>query len=126
MALPQPADSELAILRVLWRHGRATARTVHEELLPERMSVSTTVLKTLQIMFEKGLVTRDETSKSHIYFPAVEEEATTARLLQDLADKAFGGSGHRLLMHALHGARSSAEELDTIQALLEANRKERG
>jgi predicted transcriptional regulator len=120
----RPADFELAILRVLWRRGRATVRQVHEDLLTERSQGYTTVLKSLQIMFEKGLVIRDESGKTHTYFPAVEEGATRTGLLRDLAEKAFGGSGLQLLMHALRGERPSERELDELQALIEAKRKD--
>ena len=125
MTMPRPAAFELAILRVLWRRGRATVREVHEDLLGERRQGYTTVLKTMQIMVEKGLATRDESNMSHIYAPAVEEAATHTSLIKNLADKAFGGSGHRLLMHALHEEESSDEELDALKALLETKRRER-
>ena len=125
MALPRPADFELAILRVLWRRGQATVREVHEDLLAERQQGYTTVLKSMQIMFEKGLLTRDASSKSHIYFAVVSEADTRTSLIQNLADKAFGGSGLRLLMHALHGEQPRPEELDALQTLLEAKRRER-
>jgi predicted transcriptional regulator len=125
MPTPRPADFEMAILRVLWRRGRATVREVHEDLLLERQQGYTTVLKSMQVMFEKGLLTRDESKKTHLYFPAVAEDATRTNLLQDLADKAFGGSGLRLLMHALHSEYPSAQELDALQALIEAKRGER-
>lgn len=125
MASPRPADFELAILRMLWHRGHATVREIHEDLLAERQQGYTTVLKSMQIMFEKGFVTRDESKKSHVYFPAVEEAATRTNLLQDLADKAFGGSALQLLMHALHRESPKPEELDALQALIEAKRKER-
>jgi predicted transcriptional regulator len=125
MTPPRPADFELAILRRLWLRGRATVREVHEDLLAERRQGYTTVLKSMQIMFEKGLVTRDESAKSHVYAPAVSQAATRSGLLQDLVDKAFGGSAQQLLLHALNRESPGPEELDALQALLEAKRKER-
>ena len=125
MSLPRPADFELAILRVLWRRGRATVREIHEELLAERQQGYTTVLKSLQIMFEKGLVVRDESARSHVYAAAVPEAETRTHLVQDLADRAFGGSALRLLMHALHRESPDPGELDALQALLDAKRRER-
>jgi predicted transcriptional regulator len=125
MSLPRPSDFELAILRVLWRRGEATVRQVHEDLLVTRQQGYTTVLKSMQIMFDKGLVTRDESERSHVYIAAVAEDATRSNLLRDLADKAFGGSGLQLLMHALHHEKPKAADLDALQALLDAKRKER-
>ena len=122
MPTPRPADFELAILRVLWRRKQATVREIHEDLLAERQQGYTTVLKSMQIMFEKGLLTRDDSQRTHTYFPAVEEAATRTNLVQDLADKAFGGSALQLLMHALHRESPKPEELDALQALIESKR----
>ena len=72
--LPRPSDFELAILRVLWRRGSATVREIHEDLLNERQQGYTTVLKTMQIMLEKGLLERDEAGKSHVYRAALAEQ----------------------------------------------------
>lgn len=119
----RPADFELAILRVLWRRGEATVRTIHEDLLEERQQGYTTVLKTMQIMYEKGWLTRDESQRSHVYRPAVDEADTQNNMLQDLVDKAFGGSALKLLMHALNRESPKAEDLDSLQKLIEEKRK---
>lgn len=124
-SLPRPSDFELAILRVLWRHGSATVRQVFEVLQGERELGYTTVLKTMQIMAEKGLVLRDESAKTHLYTAAEAESATQGSLVQDLVDRAFGGSAMNLLTHALHAQRPSSSDLDELQALIEQARKAR-
>ena len=123
--LPRPSDFELAILRVLWRLGAGTVRQVHEGLKPERQLGYTTVLKTMQIMAEKGLLLRNEQAKSHVYRPAEAAQETRQGMVRDLVDKAFEGSALQLLVHALHARRPSARELDEIQALIEQARLER-
>ncbi|HJV22822.1 MAG TPA: BlaI/MecI/CopY family transcriptional regulator [Holophagaceae bacterium] len=123
--LPRPSEFELAILRVLWRRGSATVRQVFEALQAERELGYTTVLKTMQIMAEKGLVLRDESAKTHLYTAAEPESATQGSLVQDLVDRAFGGSALNLLTHALNAQRPSASDLDQLQALIEQARKTR-
>src|ERR1035438_8639673 len=86
--LPRPSDFELAILRVLWRLGEGTVRQVHGALQAERQQGYTTVLKTMQIMVEKGLLRRDESAKSHVYRPAEAPQATRRGMVRDLVDKA--------------------------------------
>lgn len=116
---PRPTDSELAILRVLWRRGPATVREVHEELSRDHDTGYTTVLKLMQIMTDKGLVTRDESNRAHVYSTRESEQRTQRQLLGDLIDRAFGGSPAKLVMQALSGSRASAEELNAIRQLLE-------
>jgi predicted transcriptional regulator len=116
---PRPTDAELAILRVLWERGPSTVRQVHEALSPERPTAYTTALKMLQIMTEKGLVRRDETDRTHIYYARLTEEQTQRQLVRDLVDRAFGGSASKLVMQALATRRASAEELTEIRRLID-------
>ena len=124
--VPRPTDAELEILKVLWRRGASTVREVFDELAETRGTVYTTVLKLMQIMAEKGLVVRDETSRAHRYEPALEESETQSRLVGDLVRKAFDGSARKLVLHALSTERASAEELSEIRRVLdELERKKR-
>ena len=107
--LPRPTDAELAILRVLWAGGPSTVRAVHETLTRVNETGYTTTLKLLQIMAQKGLVTRDESRRSHVYAAAVPESETQRRILGDVLERAFGGSAHRLVMQALSAKKASPE-----------------
>jgi BlaI family penicillinase repressor len=90
----RPTEAELAILDVLWTHGPATVREVHEALARRggRAIGYTTALKLMQIMADKGWATRDESARSHVYAAAVGREAVQGRLLDDLVARAFSGS----------------------------------
>jgi predicted transcriptional regulator len=122
-ALPRPTDAELAILRVLWTRGPSTVRQVHETLADDRETGYTTTLKLMQIMAEKGLVTRDESARTHVYMSSVSEQQTQGQLVADLVDRAFGGSAAALVMRALSTRKPSAEELREIQRLIAADRE---
>lgn len=116
--VPLPTEAELDLLSVLWRRGPATVRDVQQAL--GRDAGYTTVLKLLQIMHAKGLVTRDESRRTHVYAAAVEREETEGGLVDELARRAFGGSAGRLVMRALSDRSASAEELAEIRRLLDA------
>src|SRR4029079_7338238 len=124
MTTPIPSNAELEILRILWRRGPSTVRDVHDELKGERDVGYTTVLKIMQVMAEKKLVTRDESERSHVYKPAVEEKSVKRRLVSELLDKAFDGCAAELLMQAVSDKRASPEDLRKIRKLLdESSRK---
>ena len=114
----KPTEAELDILRALWAKGTATVRDLHEAL-SARGTGYTTVLKTLQIMTEKGLVEREEAGKAHIYRPAMREEDMQTQLLKELSEKLFSGSTAMLAMHALSLQPASDDELQQIKALIE-------
>ena len=116
--LPRPTDAELAILRTLWQRGPSTVRQVQEALNRDRETGYTTVLKTLQIMTEKGLVERDESQRTHVYQTRLTREQTQQQLVGDLLNKAFGGSASQLVLQALAAKPASADELARIRQLL--------
>lgn len=117
--LPRPTDAELGILRVLWKRGACTVRQVHDELGARAAVGYTTILKLLQIMTEKGLVTRDESRRTHVYQARRPEDVTQRQLVGDLLDRAFAGSAQKLVMQALEVKKATPEELAEIRALLD-------
>ena len=116
---PRPTDAELAILNVLWAQGACTVRDVHEQLSQVRDMGYTTVLKLMQIMFDKGLVTRDDSQRSHVYKARQKEQTTQRMLVTDLLARAFGGSTEKLVMQALAAKKASRDELAEIRRLLD-------
>ncbi len=114
----KPTESELEILSILWEHQSATVRTVHEALAKTKDAGYTTTLKLMQIMHEKNLVVRDESSKTHIYSPAVTKEKTQKQFLNRMINSLFAGSSTELVLQALGQHNSSEAELEKIQQLI--------
>ena len=116
--LPKPTEAELAILRILWQRGSSTVRQVHEALNAVKKTGYTTVLKFMQIMHEKGLVSRDETPYAHIYQARLPREQAQRTLVADLLDRAFEGSMSGLVVRALSTRKATKEELSEIRKIL--------
>ena len=117
--LPRPTDAELELLTVLWSRGATTVREVHETIAARKPTQYTTVLKTLQIMAEKGLVRRDEKQRAHIYEAARPREWTQQQLAGDLLQRAFNGSAGSLMLGALSARKASKAELAELRRLLD-------
>lgn len=116
---PGPTDRELTILRILWDKGPSTVRQVNEAMSQAEDTGYTTTLKLMQIMTEKGLLARDESTFKHVYRPALTEEKTQKELVGDLLDRAFSGSAEKLVMRALSAKKVSANELAKIRKMLD-------
>ena len=117
--LPKPTEAELVILRILWRQGPCTVRRVWEQSGLEQQTGYTTALKLMQIMFEKGLVERDETQRSHVYRAKRTEEQTQRQVVGHLLERLFSGSTPKLVMQALAMKKASPAELAAIRKLLD-------
>ena len=115
---PRPTDAELSVLCALWQLSPSTVRHVQKALGGDEATVYTTVLKTLQIMTEKGLVDRDELARTHVYRPRLSEQGTQRQLVHDLLRHAFGGSVQTLVVQVLPAERATPEELREIRRLL--------
>ncbi len=117
--LPKPTEVELEILTSLWSRGEATVRELHDDVSRQRALGYTSVLKTIQIMTEKGLVQRTEAGKAHIYRATASQEDTQSQLLRDLSERLFAGSAAQLAMHALAMQPASSDELLEIRQMIE-------
>src|SRR5690349_22447043 len=114
-----PTPSELEILHILWNRGPSTVREIHDELSKEKDVGYTSALKLLQIMTTKGLVSRTEEQRAHVYTAAEPAETTKQQMATDVLQRVFRGSASQLMQHALSGKRSSKKEIDEIRRLLD-------
>lgn len=115
----RPTRAELVILRVLWAAGPSTVRQVHDAMPGDNASGYTTILKLLQIMHRKKLVTRDDSRRAHVYQPVYSKQQVQEDLTSDLIARAFDGSPSQLVLQALGGSRdASKEDLRAIRSLL--------
>jgi hypothetical protein len=115
----KPTESELEILSILWEKQKATVREVHEIVQMNKEVGYTTTLKLMQIMNDKGLVTRDETSKTHIYIPYFEKGIAQEQYLGKIIKTLFSGSASQLVLQALGNHQASSEDLEEIKLLIE-------
>ncbi len=116
---PRPTEAELAILQVLWNRGPSTVRDVLEALQDQRGTGYTTTLKLMQIMFDKGLLRRNDSQRTHVYEAAVSRSKTQRQIVSQLLDQVFGGSAQQLVLQALSAKKSTREELAEIRRLLD-------
>ncbi|MGM9510033.1 BlaI/MecI/CopY family transcriptional regulator [Larkinella sp. GY13] len=114
----KPTESELEILQVLWAKGPSTVRQVNEQLSQTRDIGYTTTLKLMQIMHEKGLLSRTEEGRYHVYQALIGEEETQQHLLDRFVDTAFRGSAMKLVMQALGNSKATPRELEELQKLI--------
>lgn len=115
----QPTNAELEILHVLWEKGPSTVREVYKTILEKRETGYTTVLKLMQIMTEKGLLTCDKKVRPQLYTASQSQQKTQRQLIGDLLERAFSGSPGKLVLQALSAKESTPEERRMIRELLD-------
>jgi BlaI family penicillinase repressor len=115
----EPTRAQLEILQVLWKHGPSTVRFVNDQLNRQKETLSyTSTLKLMQIMHEKGMVSRDESSMTHIYSALLEEQKIKGVVLKKFVDAMYNGNVKSLMLELLGNEKTSNKEWDTIKELL--------
>jgi predicted transcriptional regulator len=123
ISIPKPTASELNLLKLLWQHGPMNSKQMHECIQRERPDLAyATVLRHLQIMHSKGILTRDESQRPHLYAPSQAQDSLQTNLLKDMIQKVFAGSGKALVLAALRGHVTETER-EEIEQILQDEKK---
>jgi predicted transcriptional regulator len=122
---PQPTQVELEILHLLWDHGPCVLGEIHKAVSAHSDRAYSTTRKMIQVMCDKGLVTTDESVRPQRYSAATSQAKTQLGLLEDLVQRAFGGSTSNLVMSLLAAKRVSVEEVQEMQRLIQKAKGEK-
>ena len=121
-----PTPGELDVLRLLWRRGPCTVREVLEALNRTRRRAYTSVMSLLNVMAEKGLVSRKPKGRAFVYTAKSAREKTLREMVGDLLGRAFEGQADALVAHLLEEADPTGAELDEIRQTIESYKKDKG
>jgi len=121
---PHPTELELEILKILWRDGPATVHHVREALAPSRKLAYTSVITIMNIMTDKGYLSRTKEGKGYRYKAWITAKATKRRMLADLVHRAFDGSAAALMLNLIETGRLDGEELANLRAMIDQKEKE--
>jgi BlaI family penicillinase repressor len=120
MKRPALANSELAVMNLLWQNERLTAREIREQLYPDATKAQHgTVQKLLQRLEDKGYVERDRNLAVHLFSAVVSRQTYAGRQLESLADKLTAGSFAPLITHLIEQKKISRDEINRIRAILD-------
>ena len=113
-------DAELDVMACLWREGPATARRLREALADKRPMAHASISTLLKRLEEKGLGAREKgpVGKAFVYRARGKPAKTYRRMLGDLLDRVFDGSGVALVASLFETRPPSEEEIDELERLV--------
>ena len=114
-----PTEGELEILKVLWQRGPSTVRDVLEVLSTKRDRAYTSVMSLMNIMADKGLVTRKPQGRAFLYSAKRPRESTLGKMVHHLLGRAFDGSASSLVNQVLDQSQPTADELAEIRRVID-------
>lgn len=119
-ALPDLNDTELAVLKALWRERRLSARELHERVGETHGWAASTTRTTLDRMAAKGLLEKRPFHGLNLYEPTVSRPAALARRVRDFAGQVLEIDWPPVVSLFAESEALSAEEVDELERLLVA------
>ena len=120
------SELQLAVMRVLWRKGKATVADVHEALEAERGLALTTVATVLTRLEKAGLVSHRAAGRHYLYRPLVSEEDVRRSMVSVLADRLFEGDVAALVSHLVSAKDIRPGDLAQVKRLIEERERKGG
>ncbi len=117
-----PTPTEMEILTVLWRVGKASVQGVWQQLKPPKRAY-TTVLTLLRIMERKGYVVHDVEGRAFVYRPVLDEDKTRRSVIRRLIDRMFEGSAESLVASLLEHEDISEAELRRLRRIIQEKKR---
>ena len=112
-------ETEMEVLRHVWRLDRATVADVRAEMLKERDVAYTTVMTVMKKLADKGYLRYEKEGRAYVYEAARRPDAVRHSLLGDLLEKVFGGSPMALVQTLVRREDLSDTERRELQRLIE-------
>jgi predicted transcriptional regulator len=122
----QLTDLQLAILKVLWSRGSATAAEITEALKAERGLAQQTIATVLTRLEKRGIVKHETRQRQYIYVATVTEPEVRRSMLAELTDRVFEGDVAALVTQLLSAREISPGDLARVKQLIAAHESTRG
>ena len=122
-----PTDLELQILKILWETAPLPVREIREALAEDGRDIAhTSVITTLNTMFDKGYLKRAKEGKAFLFSPAVEQSNISSGMLNDLVGKLFDGSAAAVMLRLMESKEIDKDEVKELRRLFNKKLKEMG
>ena len=116
--LPTLGELETHVLRLVWQMQPCTERQISELVQEERSVGRTTVLKTIQRLEAKQLLSRVKDTSPVQYKATVEEKRVLPELVRRFVSGILGGSTEPLVTYLTDSEELSADDVDTLKSIL--------
>jgi predicted transcriptional regulator len=111
--------AQMEIMEVVWARGEVGVAEVWSALAERRPVARNTVQTTLARLHASGWLRAREEGNAHLYAAARPRQSVVSRMVERLADTAFGGSLSGLVAAIVDSPRLSREEAERIRRLID-------
>ena len=113
-------------MKVVWKLEKATVRQVYETLLERRRIAYTTVMTMMNILEQKGYLTKRPAERAFLYQPSQPQKQVLRQMVREFVDRVFNGSAEPLVAHLVEDRRLTESDLEDIRRMIRASMKDAG
>ena len=113
--MSQFTPGELAVMRILWKHGELKPGEV-QELFPEPIK-NPALRSYLAVLLEKGHVSRRKVGKAFFYKAVTRQQTAFRSTIRQIVDAYCDGSAKELVMNLIRSEKLSKSELLELKRL---------
>ena len=110
------SETQLELMRVLWREGEADTKTVCGAL--KKNLAYTTVATLLKRLEKRGVVEATSRDRKFIYKPLVSEEEVLTSMVSTLIGTLFKGDSRALVSHLIKEDEINKDDLEKITKMI--------
>ena len=118
-------ELESAVMEILWTESGKTVNEVEERLRNKREIAHTTVLTTLDRLYQKGYLTREKQAKAFVYTPRYTREEFERRMAQEVLGALIGHSAETALSTFVDLISSDPGGLEQLEQKIREKRRQR-
>jgi predicted transcriptional regulator len=112
-------NAELEIMHVVWELDGGTVRQVHERLNQQRPLAYTTVMTMMNILEEKGHLTRHKEGRAYRYAPVRPKNQVISGMVDDFVGRVFEGSATPLILSLVKDKKIPKKDLQEIARMIQ-------
>lgn len=116
---PELSKGEMTVARLLWDHGPATVRAIHQSLPEDQAMDFATVQTYLRRLETKGYATSILEGKTRIYSSKSKPKAVIRKTVDDFVSRLFGGQTMPLVRHLIEEHGIDGNDLAELRQLLD-------
>ena len=120
-----PTELELQILKVLWNESPLPVREIRDRLAAAGRDIAhTSVITTLNTMFDKGQLTRKKVGNAFHFSPRIDRSDVSQKMLGDLVHRVFDDSAAAVMLSLFDCADIDADDVKELRKILNRKVKE--
>jgi BlaI family transcriptional regulator, penicillinase repressor len=119
------SDSELEIMKIIWKSKKTTTNKIIEELADEIEWKPNTVKTLVNRLLNKEAIGFEKVGKEYYYYPKIMEEEYIKRESESFLNKLFNGSINSLLVNFIKNEKISDKDIEELQDILNKHREKK-